>query len=153
MGSTGSDASAYLCLATRGTSGRNGTAMNETPPPPLAAVLPAQSTLPPAPHAAASLRPAVVRMVVTEPTRLRMLWALSEGAISSIEQMGEFIGCNANMASKHMKVLWRSGVVVWADPPDGDKRRHCYQIPEAFRIRDAMGRVALDFGCVVLRMD
>ena len=95
----------------------------------------------------------MVRIVVTEPTRLRMLWALSEGAIASIEQMGEFIGCNANMASKHMKVLWRSGVIVWADPPDGDKRRHCYRLPEAFRIRDAIGRVALDFGCVVLRQN
>lgn len=118
-----------------------------------AAAIPAQAALPPAPDAAAALTPAVVRMVVTEPTRLRMLWALAEGAVSSIEQMGEYIGCNANMASKHMKVLWRSGVIVWAEPPDGDERRHCYRLPEAFRIRDASGRVALDFGCVVLRQD
>ncbi len=61
-------------------------------------------------------------------------------------------GRDANLVSKHLRVLREADAVSVLPSPDGDGRKQCYAIPPAVRRLDEAGRPMLDYGVCALRV-
>jgi len=84
--------------------------------------------------------------------RYRILREFLDGSIISTIDVAARLGLTQRSIAKQLAVLREAGILVAVSAPDGDRRKQCYQLPAAFRTRDANGAPVLDFGRVVLRM-
>lgn len=116
----------------------------------------ARSARPPlasAPAATQKLDPVAVLAACDDGVRYEILRTLFDGSALSVVEVAKRLHRSPDSIAKQFRVLRRAGVVALVPSPDGDGRKVCLRIPDAFRVRDAAGRAALDFGAVLLRLD
>ena len=113
--------------------------------------LPTSPVLPAAREATILLDPDEVLTCVAEPTRRRILDALSRDGALSITDLAERLGKEPDLIAKHLRVMRAARVVMPANQPGQDGRKLFHAVPAPFVSRDAEGRRVLDFGAVALR--
>ncbi len=94
---------------------------------------------------------ASVFFALDDPTRWQMVRALAGGARMSIVELAKIAGTPPDQAAKHLARLRDAGVLV-RTRREADTRQWDHEIPAAYRQADAAGRLALDFGSVLLRL-
>ena len=123
--------------------------MNEEPAPAAAAT--ASNVPAAAPDATALLEPRKVLAAASDPVRWGILRELAAGPPLPVNELAARLGRTPDLMSKHLRVLRDARLLVAVEPADGDGRKQFHAVPAPFRTRDAAGRVALDFGAVLLR--
>ncbi len=119
-------------------------------PVPAPALVPV-AALPAAPDAAALLNPLKVLGAASDPARFGILRELAGGQALSVIELAARLGRTPDLISKHLKVLREARMLMAVASPDGDGRKQFHEVPAPFRVRDASGRKALDFGTVMIR--
>jgi DNA-binding transcriptional ArsR family regulator len=89
---------------------------------------------------------------VADPVRWGILRELAAGEPLPVQELAARLGRDANLISKHLRVLRETGAVSVSPSPDGDGRKQCYAVPPAFRRVDEAGRPMLDYGVCALRV-
>jgi len=97
-----------------------------------------------APESTALLDAREVLAAASDPVRHGLLRELAAGAPLPVYELAERLGRPPDLISKHLRVLRDARLVRAVAPADGDGRK-------LFRTRDAAGRLALDFGALLLR--
>ena len=104
-----------------------------------------------APEATALLEPRQGLAAASDPVRHGLLRELAGGAPLPVYELAKRLGRPPDLISKHLRVLRDARLVRAVAPADGDGRKQFHEVPALFRTRDAAGRLALDFGAVLLR--
>ena len=121
---------------------------DETPTAPSA---PTPAPLGAAPDASTLIDPLALLGACADPVRFGILRELTKADSLSVNDLAARLKRAPDAISKHLRVLRDARVLLVVAAPDGDGRKQHHQVPAPFRIRDAAGRPALDFGTVVLR--
>jgi DNA-binding transcriptional ArsR family regulator len=108
--------------------------------------------IPTAPAPLPTVRPVSLFQALGNETRLAMIRRLAAGGTLSVNDFVPASGMSQAGVSKHLELLRQAGVVVKAPSPDGDLRKHCYQIPPSFLVARS-GLIELDCGMCVMRLD
>ncbi len=89
---------------------------------------------------------------VADPVRWAILRELAAGEPLPVQKLAARLGRDANLISKHLRVLREADAVSVLPSPDGDGRKQCYAIPATFQRVDEAGRPMLDYGVCALRV-
>ena len=102
------------------------------------AIIPTASSLP------AHLHPdrTALLKAISSPLRCAMLLELATGEPRMVNELARTAGCKPVIASKHLGVMRRAGVIVLT--------RRNYQLPRHFIVNAELGH--LDFGHCLLRL-
>ena len=90
---------------------------------------------------------------VADPVRHALLRAVAKRGPSSVTDLADELGRNADAISKHLRVLREARVLLTVNPAGADARKQFHDVAAPFRGRDAAGKQILDFGAVILRLE
>lgn len=91
-------------------------------------------------NAAREIQPAVLFAALGDPTRLRLVDTLSDGAARSISDLSAGFGMTRQAVTKHLKVLESAGLV--ANDRVGRESRYRLEPRTVGAARDYLGRVS-----------
>lgn len=89
---------------------------------------------------------------IVDPVR-RALRVLVDGTPRSVSDLAAQLRHPADGISKHLRVLRHARLIRTVTPPGSDGRRQFHELPSMFRTQDNAGKIVLDFGVVLLRLD
>lgn len=82
--------------------------------------------------------------------RWHALWILAKEGPKSVNDLAARLDRAQHSMSKHLALLWRTGMVVPVPPPDGDRRKQFFALPPGCLQKTARG-LELDYGGCVIR--
>jgi DNA-binding transcriptional ArsR family regulator len=107
-------------------------------------VFPMETPIPSSPK---PLDRTAVMQAIADPLRWAILGALAPGTPLSVQEIAGKTRRDADLVSKHLRVLRECGAVEAQRDASNDTRRQLYAVPERFR----SSAPSIDFGFCVLR--
>ena len=106
-----------------------------------------------APDATALLDPITVLVAVADPVRFAILRELARGTPLPVTDLARRVGRAPDATSKHLRILRDARILSLVRTAGGDGRMQIHQLPSLFRTHDAAGKLAVDLGAVVIRLE
>ena len=94
--------------------------------------------------------PTALFQALGNPVRWAVLRKLAADGPQSVNDLAALAGRAQDSMSRHLTLLWKTGAVVAAAPPDGDGRKQFYALPPGC-LREGAGGKEADYGACVLR--
>lgn len=101
--------------------------------------------------AAREVQPAVLFAALGDPTRLRLVGTLSDGASRSISDLSAGFGMTRQAVTKHLKVLESAGLV--ANDRVGRESRYRLEPRNVGAARDYLDRVSAHWDAAIERLE
>ncbi len=99
-----------------------------------------------------TLQPSNVFQALGNATRLAMIRRLAAGVTLCVKDFVPLTRMTQDGVCRHIAVLLSAGLVEKVRPPDGDRRKSCYQIPSQFLVA-RNGLWELECGSCVVRLN
>jgi len=109
--------------------------------------------MPAAPEVVSLLEPEAVLAALAHPLRHRLVCTLAGRGAASVNVLASRLGEAPDAISKHLSVLRKARLVRAVAAPGEDGRKQFYETSALFRSHDAAGKLVLDFGVVLLRVE
>ena len=109
------------------------------------------ASLPTVPVTVRTIDADTVFAALGEPSRRRLLLALSDGQFHAARSLGGTYPKHFDSNRKHLDVLVKAGLVVAEYDPDNQRRQHYKLAPSVIVTETPEGRRTMDFGYCIVR--